>query len=188
MSNPFHKNLETLLDKMGKQVMNRSKAALQSAKPYSKGGGDLENSVNYKVVKTDEGYEVQFTMTYYGKFVDKGVSGYQIKRSFTNYQGQNVTAPGNGFRKGTKVIPIDPLVKWIKRRGLKGRDEKSGRYISHVSLAFIIGRKIKREGIQGISFFQSPLGLAMKTFKDEVKRAVAQDIEDTLKGINFKFD
>ena len=51
MANPFHKNLEALLNKVGKQVMNRSKSALQSAKPFSKGGGDLENSVKYEVKK-----------------------------------------------------------------------------------------------------------------------------------------
>ena len=48
MANPFNKNLETFLNEMGKQVMNRSKAGLKDAKPYSKGGGELENSIKYK--------------------------------------------------------------------------------------------------------------------------------------------
>tara|TARA_R110000744_G_scaffold30329_5_gene71853 strand:- start:4526 stop:5092 length:567 start_codon:yes stop_codon:yes gene_type:complete len=188
MANPFHKNLEALLNKVGKQVMNRSKSALQSAKPFSKGGGDLENSVKYEVKKVESGYEVYWTMTKYGKFVDKGVSGYQMKRGFTDYQGNRLSSPGSGFKKNTGPIPIKPLIKWIKRRGLKGRNPDTGRYITDKSLAFAISTSVKRDGIPGISFFQTPLGLAMKSFKSEMQVAIAQDIRDTLKGINFKFD
>ena len=187
MSNPFQKNLESLLNKVGKQVMNRSKAGLQNAKPYSKGGGNLESSIQYKVERTEEGYQVSWMMAKYGKFVDKGVSGYEIKRSFTDYQGNNLSSPGSGFKKQTKPIPPGMLVKWIKRRGLKGRDPKTGRYISHLSLAFAIGIKVKREGIPGIGFFQSPLGIAMKTFKSEMEVAIAKDFRDLMSGKNFKF-
>lgn len=188
MANPFNKNLEALLNKVGKQVMNRSKAGLQNAKPFSKGGGNLENSIQYKIKKTEAGYDLYWTMAKYGKFVDKGVSGYQMKRSFTDYQGNNLSSPGSGFKQNTGPIPIKPLVKWIKRRGLKGRNKKTGRYITHESLAFAIGSKIKREGIPGISFFQTPLGIAMKSFKSELSVAIAKDTRDTLSGINFKFD
>tara|TARA_R100001443_G_scaffold114110_1_gene129620 strand:+ start:1131 stop:1694 length:564 start_codon:yes stop_codon:yes gene_type:complete len=187
MSNPFQKNLESLLNKVGKQVMNRSKAGLNNAKPFSKGGGNLENSIQYKVKRTETGYDLSWTMAMYGKFIDKGVSGYEVKRSFTDYQGNNLSSPGSGFKKNTPVIPIKPLVKWIKRRGLKGRDPKTGRYITHVSLAFAIGKKIKREGIPGISFFQSPLGLAMKTFESQVQVAMSKDLRDLMSGKNFKF-
>ena len=187
MGNPYHKNLETYLNKMGKQVMNRSKAGLQSAKPYSKGGGPLENSITYKVSKEKYGYAVYFMMNYYGQFVDKGVSGVKVKRSFVNYQGKSIKTD---FKYRGKGPPIEILSKWIKRKGLKpkgikkGRDKKSGRFVS--GLAYLISRKINRDGIQGISFFQKPLGLALKTFESEIKVAIAKDIRDTIKGINFK--
>tara|TARA_R110000787_G_scaffold70091_1_gene155834 strand:- start:29953 stop:30525 length:573 start_codon:yes stop_codon:yes gene_type:complete len=188
MANPFNKNLETFLNEMGKQVMNRSKAGLKDAKPYSKGGGELENSIRYKVVKTKAGYEVQFSMQYYGEFVDKGVSGVKVKRQFVNYLGKKITTDFSYKGKGP---PIEILSKWIKRKGIKpkgklakGRDKKSGRFVS--GLAYLISRKINRDGIQGISFFQKPLQIALKTFNSQVKVAVAKDIRDTIKGINFK--
>tara|TARA_R110000787_G_scaffold15090_5_gene46682 strand:- start:598 stop:1170 length:573 start_codon:yes stop_codon:yes gene_type:complete len=188
MANPFHKNLEAYYNKMGKQVMNRAKAGLKDAKPYSKGGGALENSIRYKIKETEKGYEVYFIMESYGKFVDEGVSGVKIKRSFKNYQGQNIKTD---FTYRGKGPPIEILSKWIKRKGIKpttkiakGRDKKSGRFVS--GLAYLISRKINRDGIQGISFFQKPLGIAWKTMQSEIEVAIAKDIRDTLKGINFK--
>ena len=178
----FNQNLERYLKSFGKQVMNRSKAGLQKAGK----GGALEQSITYRVVKTNEGYDVQFMMNYYGQFVDKGVSGKIIKQQYVNWKGENTNSPGKGFTN--KMPPPAPLEKWIKKKGLKGRDKKTGRYISHKSLAFLIGAKIKREGIKSISFFQKPLGLAMRTFNTQMKIAIAKDIEDTMSGINFKID
>ena len=60
------------------------------------------------------------------------------------------------------------------------KDEKTGRYISNLSLAFIMGRAIKRDGIQGLSFFQKPLGLGLQQFGGEMLEAVAEDIIDTV--------
>ena len=63
---------------------------------------------------------------------------------------------------------------------MKGRDKKTGRFISHMSLAFIIGRKIKRDGIKSIAFFQKPLGLGLKQFGKDLLGNVKQDIIDTI--------
>jgi len=34
-------------------------------------------------------------------------------------------------------------VKWIKKKGIKGRGKKAGRFISNMSLAFIMGKSNK---------------------------------------------
>lgn len=174
--------LETYLMSLGKQVMNRAKAGLQKAGKQ----GDLENSIQWTLKRTADGYEVFWSMNYYGAFIDKGVSGNEIKRSFTNYQGLTLASPGTGYT--TKQPPPEPLEKWIKMKGLKGRDKKSGRYISHRSLAFLIGRKIKRDGIPSIMFFQKPLGLAMKGFESQVKVAMSKDLEATIRNKNINFN
>ena len=79
-----------------------------------------------------------------------------------------------------KQPPPDILSKWIKRKGLKGRDKKSGRFISNMSLAFIIGRAIKRDGIKSLSFFQKPLGLGIKQFGKELLKNIKEDVLNTL--------
>ena len=41
-----------------------------------------------------------------------------------------------------------------------------------MSLAFLIGKKIKRDGIKSLSFFQKPLGLGMKEFGKDLLGAI----------------
>ena len=163
-------NIERYLNSFGKQVVNRAKGNLQKAKG---GGTALEGSIKFEVVPDGDGFSVKFYMADYGTFVDKGVSGNKKKQKFKDYLGKTISSP---YKYTTKQPPPNILAKWISKKGMKGRDKKTGRFISHMALAFIIGRKIKRDGIQGISFFQKPLMLGMKQFGGELLGNVKQDI------------
>jgi hypothetical protein len=57
-----------------------------------------------------------------------------------------------GGRKKGKYAPIKPLLQWIKDRNLKGRNKKTGRYITDLSFAFGISRNIKDFGIRPADF------------------------------------
>jgi hypothetical protein len=167
-------NIERYLNSFGKQVVNRAKGNLQKAKG---GGTALEGTIRFKVITDADGFSVQFYMSNYGTFVDKGVSGNKKIQKYKDYLGKVINSP---YKYTTKQPPPDILAKWISKKGLKGRDAKTGRFISHKSLAFIIGRKIKRDGIKGLSFFQKPLGLGLKQFGKDLLGNVKQDIIDTL--------
>jgi hypothetical protein len=167
-------NIERYLNSFGKQVVNRSKGNLQKAKG---GGTALEQSITFKVVTDDDGFSLQFYMNSYGTFVDKGVSGTKKTQKFKDYLGKTINSP---YKYTNKQPPPNILSKWISKKGLKGRDKKTGRFISHKSLAFIIGKKIKRDGIKSLSFFQKPLGLGFKQFGKELLANVKEDIIDTL--------
>lgn len=52
----------------------------------------------------------------------------------------------SGRKAGKKGVPVDALIKWIKERGLSGKDEK-GKRMSTRSFAFAIQRNIKKFGI-----------------------------------------
>ena len=161
--------LERYLNSFGKQVVNRAKGNLQK----SKGGGtNLEKSLSFKVVTSAEGFSVQFYMDSYGTFVDKGVSGTEVKRSFKDYKGRTISSP---YKYTSKQPPSRVLDKWIVKKGIAPRDEK-GRFMSRKSISFLIARSIKRKGIQGISFFQKPLMLGLKQFGKEMLGAVKDDI------------
>ena len=168
-------NVERYLNSFGKQVVNRAKGNLQKAKG---GGSKLESSIKFKISKSASGYTIQFIMSNYGTFEDKGVSGTQIKRKYKDYKSKTISSP---YSYKTKQPPPDILSKWISKKKIKGRDKKSGRFISNMSLAFIIGRAIKRDGIQGISFFQKPLGLGIKQFGSAILKAIKLDVEKELK-------
>jgi len=161
--------LERYLNSFGKQVVNRAKGNLQK----SKGGGtNLEKSIDFKVITDADGFTVQFFMDSYGTFVDKGVSGTNKRRSFKDYKGKTISSP---YKYTTKQPPSRVLDKWIVKKGIAPRDEK-GRFMSRKSISFLIARSIKRNGIQGISFFQKPLMLGLKQFGKEMLGAVKDDI------------
>ena len=169
--------LERYLNSFGKQVVNRAKGNLQK----SKGGGTaLEKSIDFKVTTNAEGFAVQFFMTDYGTFVDKGVSGTNKRRSFKDYEGKVISSP---YKFGTGSSRVGKakggmsgiMAKWVKKKGFQWRDEK-GRFMSHKSMGYIIARSIYSKGIQGISFFQKPLMLGLKQFGKEMLGAVKDDI------------
>ena len=161
--------LERYLNSFGKQVVNRAKGNLQKAKG---GKTNLEKSLSFKVITSAEGFSVQFYMDSYGTFVDKGVSGTDVRRSFKDYKGRTISSP---YKYTTKQPPSRVLDKWIVKKGIAPRDEK-GRFMSRKSISFLIARSIKRKGIQGISFFQKPLMLGLKQFGKEMLGAVKDDI------------
>jgi hypothetical protein len=139
--------------------------------------GALANSIDFFVIRKGGSITVRFKMSSYGAFVDKGVSGTDKKRSFKDYKGKTKPSP---FKYTTKQPPSGIIEKWIKRKGLKGRDKK-GRFITHKSLSFLIARSIKKKGIKGISFFQKPLMLGMKQFSSKFGKAIADDIVNSLR-------
>ena len=66
-----------------------------------------------------------------------------------------------------------------KPKGLgRGRDKKSGQFLS--GFAYLISRKIKREGIKSLSFFQKPLGIGYDRLKTQLLKELKIDIETYL--------
>ena len=165
--------LERYLKSFGSQIIKQAKGNLVAAGK----GGALANSIDFFVIKKGGSVTLRFKMAAYGKFVDKGVSGNKVTRTFTDRKGKTQTSP---FKYTTKQPPSGIIEKWIKRKGLKGRDKK-GRFITHKSLSFLIARSIKSKGIQGISFFQKPLMIGMKEFGGNFGTAIKEDILNSIK-------
>ena len=165
--------LENYLKSFGGEVVRKSKSMLKD----DKGSTALGKSISFTVTREDKGFSVKFYMLDYGTFLDKGVSGTNEKRSFTNYKLTNESSPYSYKSKGP---PIDILSKWIKKKGIKptglgrGRSKTTVQYIS--GFAYLISKKIKREGIPSISFFSKPFGDAYKTLGDDMLKAFTTDI------------
>jgi len=171
------KSIEGFLDSFGKQVVNRAKANLGKKKG---GSTKLATTIKFEVKPDADGFVVNFYMADYGTFLDKGVSGNKTKQSYKDYKGGTVSSP---YSYKSKQPPPGILAKWISKKGIKGRDKKTGRFISNLSLAFLIGRKIKRDGIKSLSFFQKPLGLGMKEFGKDLLGVIAEEIKDNISNI-----
>ena len=168
------KNIENYLKSFGQQVVDESQRNLY----LSKGSTALEMSIRFEVVPDAKGFTTRFYMDNYGEYLDKGVSGNKKEVSFEDYKGKIRSSP---YRYTTKGPPIDILSKWIKRKGIKpkglgrGRSKDTGQYIS--GFAYLISRKIKREGIKSLSFFQKPLGIEYELLKENFLKELKLDIE-----------
>ena len=173
-------NIERYLESFGKQVVAQAKTTLN----YKKGGDSkLEESIKFEVVTTPDGFTVQFYMSSYGQFVDKGVSGTQTERTFKDYKGKVIKTPYSYKNsKGHSQPPSKALDKWVVRKGIAPRDA-SGKFMSRKSITFLIARSIGRKGIQGISFFQKPLGLGLKQFGKDLLGNVKEDIINSITTI-----
>jgi hypothetical protein len=163
-------NIERYLNSFGKYIVKQARTNLTKGKKnVSK---ELYNSLRFEVITDADGFTVQFYMKDYGTFVDKGVSGTSVKRSFKDYKGKTISSP---YKYTNKQPPSGIIDKWVVRKGIAPRDDK-GRFISRKSLSFLIARSIKKKGIQGISFFQRPMELGLKNFGKDLLSNVKEDI------------
>lgn len=173
--------LERYLNSFGKKVVRQAKDNLAAAGKE----GALERSISFFITAQKGLITIKFKMASYGKFVDKGVSGTEKERSFKDYKGKTLKSPfGYKKSKGHSQPPTKALDKWIVKKGIAPRDEK-GKFMSRQSIKFLIARSIGKKGIQGISFFQKPLMLAMKDFNSNFGSEIKESIIDSLKQQNI---
>ena len=184
-------NLERYLNSFGKQVVKDARRNLNKAK----GNTSLASTIKSKVVDKGDGFAVQFTMADYGTFVDKGVKGaggviktgkhkgsWGGRRWFTTWRGKRKDSPykfGSGKGKGSIYKGISDF---IKKKGIKGRNQITGRFITNKSLTFAIVKVLWIKGIHGISFFQKSLydNYFNGTFNEDLLKALKQDILDNI--------
>ena len=178
--------LERYLNSFGKYVVKQSRANLtRKKKNVSK---ELYNSLEFKVVKTTEGFSVQFLMADYGTFIDKGVSGTKKINEYTTYDGRKVESPykfGTGSSRVSKAKGgmSGIMAKWVQKRGFQWKDKKTGRFMSYKSMGYLIARSIYSRGLKSTSFFQRPLQLGLKDFYEQVGKAIKVDILNNLRQI-----
>ena len=127
------------------QVVTNAKSILTSNKKVAT--GKLVNSITYRI---DSQGKIFFIYAPEGKWVTLG------------------------RRKGSKQPPPAPIEAWIKQKGLKGRDPKTGRFITDKSLAYLIARGIKRDGIEPLPFMKMAISQAIKQLGKSLKTAVAK--------------
>ena len=100
--------------------------------------GKLRDSIQVNVVKQKDETIIQILAEQYSQWVQ------------------------SGRLPGKRGVPIDALERWIKSRGLQGRDKK-GKFIKRRSFAFAIQNNIKKFGIRPSNF----LDVALETIGDD---------------------
>jgi hypothetical protein len=165
------KNVDEIVNKYGKYVVQQSRSNLTRDK---KGGGNLYNSVSYKIEKSQDDFLIEFLMEDYGAFVDKGVKGKtstypETSAALSKFQYGSGTGPKGGLTKGIRG--------WLQKKRFQFRD-KQGRFMSYESMTYLISRSIYNKGLKANLFFTKPFEAGLKRLPDELIKGFALDIED----------
>jgi len=155
---------EDALNKYAKYVIQQSRSNL--TKKGNSASGALYKSLNYEVTEDS----ISFTGESYGSFQDQGVKGknaYYSASASSPFKFGTGTGQKYGLRRG--------IAKWIKQKGIRGRDKKTGRFITDKSLTFLISRSIYDKGLRATLFFTKPFEAGLVKYGDEIAAAYIED-------------
>jgi hypothetical protein len=110
-----------------------------------------------------------------------GNDGLQVLQVLMAEYGQWVQS---GRMAGKGFVPVGSLMKWIKQRGLKGRDKK-GRYMTDKSFAYAIQKNINKFGIRPANFLDISIQKIMNDPRiiELLGDAAYEDLINTIEGI-----
>ena len=186
MVNKFS-NTKAYMNNFSKKLVQILRLELRNAKQrQSKGGsfvapiqytGSLANSIASMYKPTESGFSFDIEGNDYGKVLDEG------------------------SKRGIPDVQVSDIAEWIRRKPVMLRDIKTGSVIGAVpehrvaSLADVITKKIRSQGVYKASFISEALEKAMvnlQDLSDPIVKDVSLNIEEILinagyskKGNNF---
>ena len=159
-----------------------NKAADNLNKTQSVTTGNLLDSLDFNIESTRSGYIINFTALDYYKFVDKGVrgAGSSRKNSTSPYKFKFITPSKSHVTAIEKWIIRNRLTataKDVRKYGRTGRERKAidptkGRK----TLAFIIAKSIKRDGLYETGFWSDAFTDTFKDFGAQMSAALGKTI------------
>ena len=181
------KEIQNALNDFGETVVKKSKDNLDVK---GKGGGELDKSIKFKVVRIGDELVVRFYMVDYGTFQDKGVKGAggEIKsgdhkgkwggrRHYIDWQGKRQDSPYKfGSGKGKKKGIYKGIESFVRKKGLSSQ----GSSVKGITHAIVKVLWIK--GFHGIGFFQSALRTGLKELPNELLAGIKKDIINSIKN------
>ena len=175
--------VNNILDKFGASVTKQAKINVGSSKNLNGGKridstGTLRKSLKYKVKETEKGFILTFEMEDYGELRDSGQLG--KNRKILKGWNKSIFKRGKGFTN--LAPPVKAIDKWIKDKPIRLRDLRTGSFIEATasrkkSLSFLIGRKIKEEGIVPGLFFSSAWDKQFTDLPEDVAEGFAEQID-----------
>ena len=180
--------LEATIGQYALEVIEAAQANLDAEDKVS--SGNLASSFELKKVGSGKKFAIEVWAADYLKFVDLGVQGYDATKNI------NTTSPFRYKREG-KPIPVNVIEKWIIRNRLSASAKDVKKYggikkerkaiasnISRRTLAFMIGRSIKKKGLERTGFWTKAWDATFKDFNEQIAKAVGSDIQITLQTMN----
>lgn len=143
-------NLIQVLNEYGQEVQDKYKLRLLNDDKKASGG--LLDSVRYIYSSNGRKFEIGLNLAYYWRFVEYG-------------------------RKPGKFPPPDKILEWIRIKPVLPRPNINGKLPTEKQLAYLIGRKIAREGIEAGNQLQETLEDVNNRYLIKIYQAIDKDIE-----------
>lgn len=122
----------------------------------------LADTVEANVVVGEEEYSVTLKLQDYWKYLEHGSQG-------------TVSSPPDATGKA-HFPPPNVIMKWIEVKPIIPRPTSSGQIPTPKQLAYLIGRKIHREGIEPFPALSQTKQELMEQYKERIAKALAMDV------------
>lgn len=186
-------NIKMALEKAAREVVRQAKLNLGATQTIIQNdgkarrkridaSGNLRNSLRISEIENVKGeFTIGILMDYYGKFVDKGVSGTQFQTP--------EESPYSFKNEGVSAEMQYSIFQWMRTKRIRLRDvgkfKKGGiTSKSYESLAYVIARSVKRKGINQTHFITNPFNLMDAQLPEKLQEALSLDIENYLVSLN----
>lgn len=149
-------HLTQVLEELGREVAEQYKNNLRES-GHSTRPDHLINSITTSVVVDDKAYKVVMQLNEYWKYLENGTEPHWP--------------------------PVDAIRSWISYKPVLPRPGKDGRLPTPNQLAFLIGRKIAREGTTGTHDFEKARDETVARWESRIRAALVEDVRTWLSAI-----
>lgn len=149
-------NLAAVLEQYGAEVCERYRAEL--AEQGKNASGLLSGSVRYLVKRETAVYAVDLSLAEYWQYVEYG-------------------------RRPGKFPPPEKILEWIRVKPVLPRPLENGRLPTEQQLAFLIGRKIARDGIAPTPALSDASTDVYDRFLERIGAAISADLARAVDGV-----
>ena len=169
------KRTDFILTQYGLKVVERARHNLslkgfagQKSNRSKNSSGDLSKGLGFTVKENPKGLETSFTSKEnYGKFVEEG-------------------------RKAGAYVPIEPLEKWIRTKGIKVRKtfinsngQKVSQFVKRTdasikSAAIAMSKSIAKKGIKEVPFMSAAMRKEFDAFPNDLAEAIVEDVQNAI--------
>ena len=187
INRPGMRQVDPVQELLGKYIFEFLDTASENLeKANSISTGNLNESLDYDITRTAGGYRIDFKALDYYKFVDKGVrgAGTSKKNSTSPYRFKFLTPSKSHVTAIEKWIITNRLTakaRDVRKYGSIGRERKAiPATQSRKTLAFVIARSIKREGLKATNFWTDAFDKTFQDFGQQMTKALGQTITVSL--------
>ena len=156
-------NLQAVLEEFAQEFKDQYRAGLLSHGRFTQYGEDRlvdsvdANQVSAMIQEGDEAWTVTINLNEYWKYVE------------------NDTRP--------HWPPPSAILRWVEIKPVLPHPDANGRIPSPRSLAYLIGRKISREGTTGSHDFKTAQETTIERFRVRIRVAMVRDVQNYIRQV-----